>query len=100
MGALLQLHLPQIRQLMQRYGVQRAYAFGSAVKGSLLDDSDVDFVIRFPAEMDYEIYFTNYVALLHSLEALLKRDVELVAEETLQNPYLIKSIDSHKVPVL
>jgi predicted nucleotidyltransferase len=38
--------------------------------------------------------------LAHSLEDLLKRDVELVAEETLSNPYLIQNIDNHKVQII
>ena len=100
MDALLQQHLLQIQQLMSQYGVQKAYAFGSAVKGTMTANSDIDFIIRFPDNMDYETYYNNYVGLMHSLEGLLKRDIELVAEETLQNPYLIKSIDSHKMQVL
>ncbi len=100
MDALLQQHLPQIQQLMRQYGVQRAYLFGSAAKGTLKENSDVDFLIKFPDDMHYETYYNNYVGLMHALESLLKRDIELVAEETLQNPYLIRSIDSHKLQVL
>ena len=93
-------HLPQIQQLMRQYGVQKAYAFGSAVKGTMHEGSDVDFIIKFPEDMHYETYADNYFALNDALENLLKRDVELVAEETLHNPYLIQSIDSHKVQLL
>jgi predicted nucleotidyltransferase len=46
-------YLPQIKELMQHYGVQRAYAFGSAVKNTMKDNSDVDFIISFPEQMDY-----------------------------------------------
>lgn len=92
--------LPQIQQLMRQYGVERAYVFGSAASNALTQESDVDFLIRFPATLDYETYYRNYVGLLHSLENLLQREVDLVAEETLQNPWLIKSINTHKVQVL
>jgi uncharacterized protein len=100
MDTALQQQLPQIQQLMRHYGVERAYVFGSAAKGTLTGESDIDFLIRFPGDLDHETYYHKYVGLLHSLENLLHRDVELVAEETLQNPWLIKSINSHKVQVL
>ena len=63
-------------------------------------DSDVDFIIRFSSDIDHETYFTNYVALMHALENLLKRNIDLVAEETLQNPYFIESINRNKMAVL
>jgi predicted nucleotidyltransferase len=97
---IIQEYLPQIQSLMRKYGVQKAFAFGSAVKGTMNEDSDVDFIIRFPEDMDYVAYSDNYFALAHSLEDLLKRDVDLVTEKTLKNPYLIKNINSHKVEVL
>ena len=85
---------------MQYYGVNRAFAFGSAVKGPMREDSDVDFIISFPKSMDYETYANNYFALAHALEDLLKKNVDLVAEKTLKNPFLLESINSHKVQVL
>lgn len=93
-------HLPQIQKLMRQYGVQKAYAFGSAVKGNMHVSSDVDFVISFPENMDMETYADNYFSLIDALENLLQRQVELVAEETLSNPFLIQGINSHKVELI
>ena len=92
MENILHTHLPQIKKLMLQYGVQKAYAFGSAAVGNMNADSDVDFVIRFPENMGYEAYGNNYFELLYALQALLKKEVDLVAEETLTNPYLIEKI--------
>ena len=100
MNGIVQKYLPQITQLMQHYGVQRAYAFGSAVRNTMKEDSDVDFIISFPEDMDYETYSNNYFALLYGLQDLLKRDVDLVTEKTLKNPYLLQSINQHKVQIL
>ena len=100
MNGIVQQHLPQIKQLMQQYGVQSAYAFGSSVKNTMRPDSDVDFIISFPKDMDYETYGNNYFALLYGLRDLLKKEVDLVAEETLSNPYLIQSINQNKVRIL
>ncbi len=100
MEKLIEQNLPEIKQLMKRYGVEKAYLFGSAAKGTMKQDSDVDFIIRFPDDMHYTTYADNYFALADALEALLKKDVELVAGETLQNPYLLQSINSHKMQLL
>lgn len=85
---------------MQKFGVEQAYLFGSAARGITKEDSDVDFIIRFPADMPPVIYTENYFALAESLEILLKRKVELVTERTLKNPYLLQTINQHKLPLL
>jgi predicted nucleotidyltransferase len=96
----IELQLPQIKQLLQQYGVEQAYLFGSAAKGTMNEHSDVDFIIRFPKDMHYVTYADNYFALADALEALLHKPVDLVAEETLQNPYLLQSINQTKVQLL
>lgn len=85
---------------MRNYGVTHAYAFGSAATNNMSADSDVDFVIRFNPDIDFATYGDNYFKLLYALQDLLKRDVDLVAEETITNPYLIQSISSQRMDVL
>jgi predicted nucleotidyltransferase len=97
---IIQQNLLQIQNLMRKYGVQKAYAFGSAIKETMNENSDIDFIIKFPDDMDYVTYADNYFALAHSLEDLLERKVDLVSEKTLHNPYLIENINNHKVQVL
>ena len=93
-------NLSQIQQLMRLYGVEQAYLFGSAASGNMNADSDVDFLIRFSPNLDFQTYGNNYFKLLYALQDLLKLEVELVAEETLNNPYLIESINLNKLLVL
>lgn len=100
MEKLIEQHLPQIKQLLQQYGVENAYLFGSAASGTMNENSDVDFIIRFPSDMHYTTYADNYFALAEALEALLGKKVELVTEKTLKNPYLLQSINRHKLPLL
>jgi predicted nucleotidyltransferase len=92
--------LPEIRTLLLKYGVERAYVFGSAAKHTLTKKSDIDFLIRFKKDLDYKTYGNNYFELLYALQALLKKDVDLIAEETLSNPYLIESINQSKIQLL
>ena len=100
MQPLIKNNLPEIQQLMRLYGVEQAYLFGSAASGKMNAGSDVDFLIRFSSDLDFQTYGNNYFKLLYALQDLLKLEVELVAEETLNNPYLIESINSNKLLVI
>jgi predicted nucleotidyltransferase len=100
MTNIIEQHLPEIQQLMREYGVQKAFAFGSALKNNMTADSDIDFLISMPEDMHYETYANNYFNLAKALETLLKKRVDLVAEETLSNPYFIESINRNKLQVL
>ena len=96
----IEAYIPQIKVLMLQYGVEKAYAFGSAARGTMQPNSDVDFVIRFPVNLDFHSYATQYFDLLDALKQLLHRDVDLLAEETITNPYLIENINQHKLAIL
>ena len=93
-------YLPGIKKLLQQHFVEQAYLFGSSVKGNMHVHSDVDILVRFTPELDYETYANNYFNLLHALQNLLNKSVDLVAEETLSNPYLIQDINLNKFAIL
>ena len=100
MEPLISGNLPGIRVLLQQYGVESAYLFGSAAQGTMQEGSDVDILIRFPQNMHYVEYADNYFSLAEALEALLHNKVDLVTEKTLKNPYLIRQINQHKLQLL
>ncbi|TCD10759.1 nucleotidyltransferase domain-containing protein [Pedobacter frigidisoli] len=100
MENLIEEHLPEIKSLFKKYDVKEAYLFGSAAKNKLKEDSDIDFLINFSDKSNFENYGNNYFDLLYALQDLLKRDVDLVAEETLSNPYLIESINQSKIKLI
>ncbi len=100
MNSLIESNLSEIKELMQSYGVIRAYLFGSAANGNMTTDSDVDFLVRFNPDLNYTDYGNNYFQLIYALQKLLKKDVDIVAEETITNPYLLKKINSQKIAVL
>lgn len=93
-------NIVEIKRLFVQYGAQRAYLFGSATGDSFDTNSDIDFLFSFYDNMDYEVYTDNYFALMESLQTLLKREVDLVAEKTLHNPYLIQKINSQKIQLI
>lgn len=100
MNSVIKSNLPEIKDLMQKYGVIKAYLFGSAAIGDMREDSDVDFIVTFNPDLNYTDYGNNYFQLVYALQKLLKKDVDIVAEETITNPYLLQSINSKKIAVL
>lgn len=87
--------IEQVKELCRKHRVQSLYLFGSAVSGSLKADSDLDFLVKFKS-FDLKLYFKNYMSLKKQLGDLFKRDIDLLEEQTLKNPYLIRSIDHSK----
>lgn len=85
---------------MQDHGVIKAYLFGSAAIDSMSDSSDVDFMVTFNPNLNYTDYGNNYFQLMYALQKLLNKDVDIVAEETITNPYLLQTINSQKIAVL
>jgi predicted nucleotidyltransferase len=93
-------NIAQIQKIMKEHSVVSAFAFGSVLTGNMRPESDIDFVVAFDSEMGYEEYGNNYFKLMYALQDLFKREVDLVAEETLTNPYLLQSINNNKLQVL
>jgi hypothetical protein len=100
MNSIIESHLPEIRSLMKHHGVVSAYVFGSAAVGNMTEGSDVDFLVNFDSNLNYTDYSNNYFKLMYALQNLLKKEVDIVAEETLSNPYLLQRINSQKIAVL
>ncbi|HAZ04328.1 MAG: nucleotidyltransferase [Bacteroidetes bacterium GWF2_42_66] len=96
MQKILENKITDIQKLCLALGVKRLYVFGSVVSENFRDDSDVDFLISFVENLSVEQYTDNYFALQYKLRDLLKRNIDLVTESTLSNPYFIESINETK----
>ena len=69
--------------------------FGSILTNRFNDKSDVDLVVDFNKK-EVEDYFVNYFDFKYSLEELLGREIDLLEEQTIKNPYLKKNVDATK----
>ena len=82
-----------LEDLCLRYRVRRLELFGSAAgQGFDPESSDLDFLVEFQQLRDNE-YADAYFGLLEDLKALFHREVDLVVESAVKNPYLRQSID-------
>jgi uncharacterized protein len=81
-------------ELRSRYGVTRLSLFGSAVRGSMTESSDVDVLVAFDGAATSKRYF----GVQFLLEDLLERPVDLVTERALR-PELRPAIERERVDV-
>ena len=95
----LQSKLPEISTLFKKNGVRKAYAFGSVCTDRFNGESDVDFLISFQKGLDPLEEGEYWWKLYYALQDLLKRDVDLVTEDSLSNPYFIKVMNQTKTTI-
>ena len=88
-------HIESLKRLCNIYNVDKMYLFGSALTSNFTEKSDIDFLVKFkPIELSQ--YFENYIDFKQNLQSLFGREVDLLEEQTLRNPILIKSINRSK----
>ena len=88
-------NINNVKKLCTAHNVETLYLFGSAVTKKFNSTSDIDLLVKFKP-IDLSGYFDNYINFKNSLSALFGRDVDLIEEQTLKNPVLIKSINKNK----
>jgi uncharacterized protein len=84
-----------------KHHLRYLYLFGSAARGTgFTEESDIDFLYAFDKDkILFDDYSDNYFDFKFGLEELFKRNIDLVPEEMLTNPYLIKSINRDKIKI-
>lgn len=87
--------MDKIRALCYKHRVTKLFVFGSVLTDNFNKSSDIDLLVDF-SEIDLYDYSNNYYDLKSSLEKLLNRQVDLLEDKAIKNPYLRQSIDSSK----
>ena len=90
MNDLIDQHRKEVEALCQKYGVKSLALFGSAARGELLPDSDVDLLIEF--EPNSPVGLLEYQKIQDEFEAIFGRHVDLASKEILRNPYRRRTI--------
>lgn len=93
---LIENNIQKIVALCKKYKVNKLFVFGSILTDRFNDDSDVDLVVSFN-KAEVSDYFDNYFDFKYSLEDLFGREVDLLEEQTIKNPYLKKNVDATKI---
>ncbi|NJM90278.1 MAG: nucleotidyltransferase [Hydrococcus sp. RU_2_2] len=85
----------EIQRICDKYRVKTLYAFGSVLTDKYSDSSDLDFLVDFDP-IDLTQYADNYFNLKFSLEAVLKRKIDLIEERAVKNPYFLQVVNSQR----
>ena len=88
-----------ISAMCRRSPARRLDLFGSATRDDFnFGSSDLDFLVTFeplpPAD-----YSDAFFALKEGLESLFHRPVDLLTEQTLRNPFLIRRVQAERIAV-
>ena len=93
---LIENNIQKIVALCKKYKVNKLFVFGSILTNRFNDNSDVDLVVSFN-KAEVGDYFDNYFDFKYALEELFGREVDLLEEQTIKNPYLKKNVDATKI---
>ncbi|MFM9983762.1 MAG: nucleotidyltransferase family protein [Flavobacteriales bacterium] len=91
----LELHTPAIIELCKTHKVKSLYAFGSVLTDAFNLNSDVDLIVDFTF-MQAEDYADNYFDFKFSLEDVLKRNIDLIEEKAIKNPFFKESVNNQR----
>lgn len=84
-----------ITKLCKAHKVKSLYAFGSVLTENFTDESDIDLVVDF-LDMKVKDYADNYFDFKFSLHDIFKRQVDLLEEKAIKNPYFLNNINQQR----
>jgi len=91
----LEIFKEEISALCQQNKVKNLYVFGSVLTDRFTDSSDIDLIVDIDSNDPLD-YADNYFNLKFALEDLLNRQIDLLENKAIRNPYLRESIDNSK----
>ena len=92
--------MEHIAQLCRMHKVRSFHAFGSAVKGGLRPESDVDLLVDLLVDLRWDDPFEctdHYWASEDAYTKTFDRPVDLISRRALRNRYFIDAVDASKV---
>lgn len=92
---LVEKNIEGVRELCKKHKVAKLFVVGSVLTDRFKKNSDIDFIVDFQGVELYD-YADNYFDLKFSLEKLFKRDIDLLEDKAINNPYLRQSLEFSK----
>lgn len=93
--AFLDNYIIDIQRLCKYHKVKKLYAFGSVIGDTFSETSDIDLIVDFE-NIDVSKYADNYFDLKFSLENILNRQIDLLEEKAIRNPYFKEAISQKR----
>lgn len=92
--------LPEIIEILENNHVKSAYLFGTVLTDDFNEKSDLDIIINIDNSLELSEYGNSYWNILFALEDMLDREIDLITESSIKNPYFKSEVDSTKVAIL
>lgn len=86
----------EIDQACDEFALASLDLVGSASRDDFREDSDIDLLVTF--EGDSKL-FDRYFGLKERLEAILKRNIDLIEERAVKNPYFMRALQRDRVKI-
>jgi hypothetical protein len=88
--------LPLVAKLFKEHKIKSAYAFGSVVSDKFNAESDIDLLINFEDDVEPLERGEMWWNLHDGLRDIFNREIDLLIEGSLKNPYFIEEINEKK----
>ena len=75
----------KIVKFCRRWKIAELALFGSALRDDFRPDSDVDILVSFGNDADWDLF--DWVDMIEELKGIFGRDVDLVEKTSLRNPF-------------
>lgn len=91
----LRIYISEVIKLCEIHKVKSLYVFGSILTDKFNNNSDIDLVVDF-SDVSVEEYADNYFDLKFSLQDILKRQIDLLEDNAIKNPYFRQVLNQQK----
>jgi uncharacterized protein len=96
---LIEKHRDELESLCRQYRVRTLELFGSAADGTFdPNHSDLDFLVEFLPLAGGQLA-PDYFGLLHALEDLFGRKIDLVMPRAIRNPYFQRGVNQSRTVI-
>ncbi len=82
--------------IFKSHKIEKVYVFGSALSDDFNERSDIDFLIKFKPDLDPLEKGELWWNLHDTLRDFFNREIDIVTENSIKNPYFIKELDETK----
>ncbi|WP_243349788.1 nucleotidyltransferase family protein [Parabacteroides sp. FAFU027] len=96
MDKLIKTQLKKLKPVFQSHKVIKAYIFGSVLSDKFNPESDIDFLVTFQDDLEPLEKGELWWSLYDTLRELFHREIDLVTENSLKNPYFIEEVNQTK----
>jgi uncharacterized protein len=88
--------LPLVTGLLKQSKIKNAYVFGSVLTHAFNEQSDIDLLVNFQDNLDPLEEGTMLWNLHDALREIFNREIDILVEDSLKNPYFIEELNEKK----